>query len=157
MILDRIENRSLYPFGSAWDAAFNFLKTVTPETECGKTFLDGDRLFVIVDSYETKARDAAKLETHRKYVDIQVMISGEESHEVFPKNELTVSEPYNPERDAEFYRIPETFRTRVNLHSGDFAVYFPEDGHMPCLMSGSRPEKIKKVVVKIAVDQLNKG
>ncbi len=157
MIIDRIENCALYPFGNAWKAAFDFVKTVTPETECGKTFLDGDNLFVIVDSYETKARDAAKLETHRKYVDIQLMISGTESHEIFPKTELTVSEPYNPERDAEFYKIPESFRTRFNLRSGDFAVYFPEDAHLPCLMSSSRPERIKKVVVKIAVDQLNKG
>ena len=157
MILDRIENHSLYPFGNAWKAAFDFLKTVTPETECGKTFLDGNNLFFIVDSYETKPRDAAKLETHRKYVDIQVMISGNETHEVFPKNELTVREPYNPEIDAEFYRIPETFYTHVNLNPGDFAVYFPEDAHLPCLMSGNKPQRIKKVVIKIAVDLLNKN
>jgi YhcH/YjgK/YiaL family protein len=157
MIIDRIENNALYPFGKLWDAAFAFLKTVTPETACGRYELDGDNLFVIIDSYETKSRDAAKLETHRKYVDIQAMISGKETHEVFPKKELTVSTPYSPEKDAQFYQIPETARTCINLRPGDFAVYFSQDAHLPCLTTGGTPQPVRKAVVKIAVDLLNKG
>jgi len=154
MIFDRLENHNLYPFGEAWEAAFDFLKTVTPEMENKKYVLDGDRLFAGVDSYNTKARDTAKLETHRKYVDIQVLISGNETFEVFQKQELTVSEPYNSEKDAEFYQVPAKTRAKITMDPGHFIVFFPEDAHMPCLMTGITPQPIKKVVIKLAVELL---
>ncbi len=154
MIVDSIKNHSLYPLGPAWKAAFDFLKTLTPETETGKRLIQGDRLFAGVDCYETKSRAAAKLETHRKYVDIQVLLSGEEVIEIFPKNGLTVSEPYNPEKDAEFYQVPPETRAKVTLSPGQFVVFLPEDAHMPCLMAGNSPQPVKKVVIKVAVELL---
>lgn len=154
MIADSIKNHSLYPFGPAWNAAFDFLKTLTPETETGKRLIQGDRLFAGVDCYETKSRAVAKLETHRKYVDIQVLLSGEEVIEIFPKQELTVSTPYNPEKDAEFYKVPPEPCAKVTLSPGRFVVFLPEDAHMPCLMAGDSPQPVKKVVIKVAVDLL---
>ncbi|MCC7300176.1 MAG: YhcH/YjgK/YiaL family protein [Verrucomicrobia bacterium] len=154
MIADSIQNNSLYPFGPAWKAAFEFLKTLTPDSETGKRLIQGDRLFAGIDCYETKPRSAAKLETHRKYVDIQVLLSGTETIEIFPKNGLTVSEPYNPGKDAEFYEKPTEPHAKVVLNPGQFLVFFPEDAHMPCLMSGTSPVPVKKVVFKIAVDLL---
>lgn len=154
MIFDRVENQTAYPFGKAWKAAFDYIKTVTPDTATGKYPLQGDGLFAIMDSYSTKVRTDAKLETHRKYIDIQVMISGEEVQEIFPAAEMTVSTPYIPERDVEFYRIPQEPGARITLRPGDFAVYFPHDAHMPCLTAGSTPQPVKKAVVKVAVDLL---
>ena len=116
--------------------------------------LHGDRLFAGVDSYHTKARDIAKLETHRKYVDIQVLISGSETFEIFPKQGLTVSESYIPERDVEFYQVPAETRAKITMNPGQFIVFFPEDAHMPCLMTGNSPQPVKKVVIKVAVDLL---
>ena len=157
MIIDHLEHQAQYPFGRLWDTAFEFLKTVTPETACGKYPLEGDALIAIVDGYETKPRNSAKLETHRKYADIQIMISGEEAHEIFPEEGLTVSTPYIPERDVEFYQIPKESGIRLVMRPGDFAVYFPQDAHMPCLMTGSAPQLIKKVVFKIVVDSMEKN
>ncbi len=157
MIIDRFENHTLYPFGSAWNAAFEFLKTLTPESETGKVLMQGDRLYAGVDCYNTKARDAAKLETHRKYVDIQVLLSGSECLEIFPKNGLKVSQPYNPEKDAEFYQVPADAPVRITLSPGEFLVFFPEDAHMPGLMSGNVSQPVKKVVIKVAADLLDKG
>ena len=154
MIFDRLENQNLYPFDEAWKAAFDFLKTVTPETATGKYLIQGNDLYAGVDSYNTKARDIAKLETHRKYVDIQVLISGSEIFEVFQKQELTVSEPYNSEKDAEFYQVPAKPRAQITMNPGQFIVFFPEDAHMPCLMTGNSPQPVKKVVVKVAVELL---
>ena len=154
MIFDRLENQNIYPFGEAWKAVFDFLKTVTPETATGKYLIQGNDLFAGVDSYNTKARDIAKLETHRKYVDIQVLISGSEIFEVFQKQELTVSEPYNPEKDAEFYQVPAKPRMQITMEPGQFIVFFPEDAHMPCLMTGITPQPVKKVVIKLAVELL---
>jgi YhcH/YjgK/YiaL family protein len=154
MIIDSIKNHSLYPFGPSWETAFEFLKTLTPETETGKRLIQGDRLFAGVDCYETKSRAAAKLETHRKYVDIQMLLSGEEIIEVFEKQGLTVSVPYNPEKDAEFYQVPAKPCATITLEPGQFAVFLPEDAHMPCLMTGNSPEPVKKVVIKVAVELL---
>ncbi|MEI7850225.1 MAG: YhcH/YjgK/YiaL family protein [Kiritimatiellales bacterium] len=154
MIVDSIKNHSLYPLGPAWKAAFDFLETLTPETETGKRLIQGDHLFAGVDCYETKSRAAAKLETHRKYVDIQVLLSGEEVIEVFQLQDLTVSTPYNPEKDAEFYQVPPETRAKVTLSPGQFVVFLPEDAHMPCLMAGDSPQPVKKVVIKVAVELL---
>jgi YhcH/YjgK/YiaL family protein len=154
MITDRIENHTLYPFGPAWKVAFDFLKTVTPGMENKKYFLQDNELYAGVDSYSTKAREDAKLEAHRNYVDIQVLISGSESFEVFPGKGLTVSESYNPEKDVEFYQVPAETRAKITLEPGQFIVFFPEDAHMPCLMAGSSSQPVKKVVIKIAVDLL---
>ena len=154
MIIDCIGNHTLYPLGPAWEAAFDFMKTVQPEMENKKYIIQGDRLFAIADSYHTKARDAGKLETHRKYVDIQMLVSGSETLEVFPKHELSVSEPHNSEKDAEFYHIPAEHGIKINLTPGRFAVFFPEDAHMPCIMTGNSPQPVKKIVIKFAVDLL---
>lgn len=154
MIADSIQNSSLYPFGPAWEAAFELLETLTPDSETGKRLIQGNDLFANVDCYKTRFPADARLEAHRKYVDIQVLLSGEEIIEFFPRNGLTVSEPYKPERDVEFYGNPAKEHARVILKPGQFVVFFPEDAHMPCIMTGTSPEPVKKVVFKIAVDLL---
>jgi YhcH/YjgK/YiaL family protein len=154
MIADSIQNSTLYPFGPAWTAAFDFLKTLTPDSETGKRLIQGNDLFAGVNGYETKSRADAKLETHRKYVDIQVLLSGTEVIEIFPKKALAVSEPYSSERDVEFYEKPDKEYAKVILKPGQFLVFFPDDAHMPCVMTGTSPEPVKKVVFKIAIDLL---
>lgn len=151
MIIDSIQNSSRYPFGPLWKKAFEFVQTLSPDMETRKYVLQDRDLYAGIDSYLTKTRSAAKLETHRIYVDIQVLISGSEIFEVFPKEGLTVNEPYNPEKDAEFYQIPPEPRAQITLKPGQFIVFFPEDAHMPCLMTGSTPQPVKKTVIKLAV------
>jgi len=154
MIIDSIKNHSLYPYGDLWTQAFEFLKTATPELENGKVVLDGNNLFAGIDCYETKARENTKLETHCNYIDIQVLLSGTECIEVFPKANLKVSEPYDATRDAEFYEVPEQAPIRVTLTPGQFMVFFPEDAHMPCLHAGDSSKPVQKVVIKLRADLL---
>jgi len=154
MIIDSIKNHTLYPYGDLWTKAFDFLRTATPELEDGKVILDGDDLFAGIDCYVTKARADAKLETHQRYVDIQVLLSGTECLEIFPQANLTVSEPYDAERDVEFYEVPETAPIRVTLKPGQFIVFFPEDAHMPCLNADDTLKPVQKVVIKLRADQL---
>ncbi|MFA5689205.1 MAG: YhcH/YjgK/YiaL family protein [Kiritimatiellales bacterium] len=157
MIVDRIENFADYPYGDAWNKAFEFLKTLTPETETRRYELLGDDLYVMVDSYETKARSAAKLETHAKYIDIQFMIDKEEVHEIHSALTLSAQTPYDPEKDVSFFYLPEFSSSLITLRTGEFAVYFPQDAHMPCLMSGDTPQRIKKAVVKIKTELMHTG
>lgn len=155
MIIDSIKNHTLYPYGELWTKAFDFLRTASPELEEGKIILKDEDLFAGIDFYETKERAAAKLETHQRYVDIQVLLSGTECLEIFPKKGLTVSEPYNADKDAEFYKVPETAPVRINLTPGQFIVFFPEDAHMPCLNVGDTSKPVQKVVIKLRANQLH--
>ena len=154
MIIDSIKNHSLYPYGELWAKAFDFLRTATPELEDGKVVLAGDDLFAGIDSYETKARENAKLETHQHYIDIQTLLSGTECLEIFPKDGQSVSEPYDTNKDAEFYKVPDTAPVRVTLNPGQFIVFFPEDAHMPCLNAGDSSKPVQKVVIKLRADRI---
>ena len=154
MISDSIDHHHLYPYGEAWEKAFAFLRGLSPDTPTGKYALGGTKMFAGIDVYPTKTRETAKLETHRKYVDIQVLLSGEEAIDVYPKSSLTVNEPYDAGRDAEFYRVPDAAPVRAVLTPGRFLVFLPDDAHMPCLSVGSTPVDVKKVVIKVAVELL---
>jgi YhcH/YjgK/YiaL family protein len=154
MIIDKLENWEHYHFGPAWKRALEFLMTLTPDAEEKKYRLQGDEIFAQVATYETRRPETAVLEAHRKYVDIQTVLSGSEKMECFSREGLAVDTPYDESKDAEFYRRSGHAPTRVDLSPGTFVMLFPQDAHMPGLMIGERPELIKKVVVKISLELL---
>src|SRR3990167_3129683 len=149
MIVDRIQNGKAYSLGKAWQLAFEFLVSLKPDAEEKKYRVQGDDIFAMVMSYETRPPDTAALETHRKYLDIQTVITGGEGIAWFPKDELIIKQPYDESKDVEFYHHPNSRFARVSVFPGIFVALFPHDAHMPSLMLGNTPECIKKVVVKV--------
>ena len=154
MIVDRIQNGKAYPMGKAWQLAFEFLLSLKPDAEEKKYHVQGDDIFAMVMSYETRPPDTAVLETHRKYLDIQTVITGGEGIAWFPKDELIIKQPYDELKDVEFYHHPNSSFARMDVFPGIFVALFPHDAHMPSLMLGNTPECIKKVVVKVNVKLL---
>lgn len=115
--------------------------------EAGARFpLDGERLFAFVQCYETHANDTP--EAHRKYIDIQYLIEGEELVGVAPLETMTEEVEARPEGDIWFYH-GET--APLPIGRGRFLVLFPEDAHAPCLPAGA-PAHVKKCVVKVLAD-----
>lgn len=110
----------------------------------------GDGVFGIEQVYRTRFRGEANYESHRAYIDIQAVIEGEEGIDVADIGRLSVLEPYNPEKDLILY-APFEFGSWLRVGSGDIAVLFPPDGHMPCLHPGRDPVLVRKVVVKVPV------
>lgn len=109
----------------------------------------GEGLFAMEQCYESKERYNWS-ESHRKYIDIQVIVAGEELMEVANIGKLPVKEPYDEARDVIIYGdFAGTSVLRVG--AGEGAVYFPEDGHMPNLRVGADPVLMRKVVVKVPV------
>ncbi|MBT4838095.1 MAG: YhcH/YjgK/YiaL family protein [Methylococcales bacterium] len=155
MISDQIKNWSLYPLGNAWQQAFTFLQTLPVDAEEKKYAIQGDNIFAIVMSYETRKPENAVLEAHRKYLDIQLLLSGEEDIRCYPTPFLTVNKPYNSSKDVEFYDKNATETTVIKLKPGNFSALLPDDAHMPCLMSAGKVMTVKKVVVKVDVSLLN--
>jgi len=141
--------------GKAWQTAFEFLFSLDENTEEKKYYLQGEDMFAMVTSYETRSPEIAVLESHRKYLDIQTVIKGREGMAWFPASELAVKQPYDEQKDVEFYHCPDLRIAHANIFPGIFAVFFPHDAHMPSLMIGDVPECVKKVVVKVNVKLLN--
>ena len=174
MIYDSMKNfaayRKLAP--KAWEKVSAFLAGCTPETPAGRYELDGDRVYAMVQGYETHDADPDKLEIHRKYVDIQLLLSGEESVVCRSVAGLKETVPYNAEKDIAFYRLAIEQSVPLTLVPGNFAVFFPEEGHMPgvscagelycreCPVASEQPypptppRHVVKVVVKIAANAL---
>lgn len=154
MIVDRLHNHKCYPFGKAWQLAFDFLLALPPDAEEKKYPLLGDDLFAIVMSYQTRTSDTAEIEAHRKYLDIQAVLRGAEGIGWSQVDDLRIDTPYDAAKDAELYKHPERGLLRVDLFPGDFIALFPHDAHMPSLMTQQLPVFTKKVVVKVGMHLL---
>ena len=116
----------------------------------GKHAVDGDRVFAIVQRYPSKPAEKCRFETHRQYIDIQMVVSGAELMEVRAAEDLTVTEPYKP--DIEFYATPDAGSCHtVLLAPGSLAILFPEDAHRPCVAIGGIPAAVHKIVLKVAI------
>ncbi len=128
--------------------AFDFLnrKDLT-ELSVGTYEIDSERIYAMVQEYEGKGQDTAKLETHHRYIDIQYTISGNELIGYRHASECTPDgKGWNNEKDICFFTDKSGFWLPVP--SGSFAVFFPEeDAHTP--MAGFGP--VRKVVIKIEV------
>lgn len=149
MIFDAIENAEKYfGLGEKFKTAFNFLLSTEFDSQTDeKIEIDGEEIFALVQSYETRFQEDAKWEKHEKYIDIQYMISGSENIGFVLADYLEVTEDYNEESDIEFLEGDGDF---LQLNDGEFAVFFPDDAHMPGLAVEAK-EKVNKVVVKIKI------
>lgn len=157
MIVDHIANWRCYRLGEAWQRAFAFLETLSPDADEQEYPLDGDRLFARVMSYPTKEETAADavLEAHRKYVDIQMALVGSERIAVYPARGLAEKDPYDVERDVTFFKYVEPAKLQLSMYPGTFACLLPQDAHMPQLHTGQAGAVVKKVVVKVALETLD--
>ncbi len=134
-----------------WDKAFNYLKTTDlAALEIKKHVIDEDKLFATVTGYYTKSRDVARFEAHRKYIDIQYVISGEEMIGVAPvASKGEILQPYDESRDLEFMNVNEGVEYKATPQN--FFLFFPSDIHRPSL-SVSDSSQVKKIVVKVKID-----
>ncbi|NDV78983.1 YhcH/YjgK/YiaL family protein [Dysgonomonas sp. 511] len=146
MILDSLKNaEAYYSLHPLFKEAFEYVKSVDfAKAEVGKTELKGKDLFVAVSDSTMKTEDDAKMEVHNKYIDIQIPVSKPETYGWKARTELEEErDPFNEEKDIQFFKDKGT--TLVTAVPGDFAIFFPQDGHAPCIGEGT----IRKVVVKI--------
>jgi YhcH/YjgK/YiaL family protein len=150
MILDSLGRAPVYHLlHPGLPAAFAWLLGRAASAETGRHEV-AEGVVAIVDAYRTAPASEKKWETHRRHVDLQVVLSGSELVGWSPVSELTTRIPYNPEKDAEFYESPVFAVTRFRLHPGLFAVFFPGDGHQPGVME-EQPAEVRKVVFKLRI------
>ena len=151
MIYDTLNNIAFYK-GLSPDIyeGLKFLQQVNPDIAVG-TYQLTPNIKAIVSEYTTKEVNENGYETHRQNIDIQYLLKGNEKIAYLPLEELSVTKPYSEETDAAFYKVVyDHSPSTLDLRPGYFAIFFPQDGHMPQLCA-KEPEKVKKVVVKVRV------
>jgi biofilm protein TabA len=127
--------------------AFEFLrstdlKSLTP----GKHAVQGDHIFAIVEACTGRTRTEAKLECHRRYIDIQLVLEGIDEMGWKPVAEcVDPATDYDAARDILFFN--DNPSSWVSTPPGSFCLFFPDDAHAPLVSTGM----IRKVVVKVAL------
>lgn len=146
MILDTVDRLSSYEgMHPLMGKVIQFLnETELDSLEPGRIVLQGDDLFVNVNMVQPLAREDARIEVHRKYIDIQIPITGNEEMGYTSESFLEAeSQPYDPEIEAGFHGGQS--HTWLQVRKGMFVVFFPGEGHAPAVT----PVPLKKIVVKI--------
>lgn len=144
MIFDEIKNIKKYNVPAE---AVEFVLNLTPEIECGKYILS-DNVYASVNEYSTKNHEDCFFEAHKKYIDIQLLLKGEERLDFTFADGYKVKEEYNADKDIVFFYDDERDVYSLKLVSGVFAVLYPHEAHKP-QMNYKENKPVKKVVVKI--------
>lgn len=148
MILDQLSAATAYEgLHPLFPKAFAYLRGFNPNTEDGKHEIQGQDLVAIVQRYQTAPADDKTWEAHKIYGDIQFVYEGIEFCGHTDQSTLTVTKPYFADKDVEKYAPPTYPTALITLGRGNFAVFYPRDGHQPGVQVTSASE-ILKVVVK---------
>lgn len=148
MVLDKLEN-----FGEYISLNPNFAKVLEflqngnlHDLPLGRNEICGDIVFANVVEVKPKSKSEAPIETHRKYIDVHVPLSGNEIIGYTPLAELPFAEFVEAD-DAALYPVSLQARDYFNVKKGDFAIFFPQDGHAPAITE----VPLKKIIVKVAM------
>ena len=143
MIVDTIENLGKYvALNPLFADVVEFLKNHDLQNmEPGKYPIKDKDLFMNLQVAQQRTKDTAFLETHIEMIDIQIPITCAETFGYTPLCDLPAFD-YNAEKDITKYgdTKPQTF---VTVNPGQFAIFFPQDGHMPCIID--EPEILKAI------------
>ena len=151
MIFDNLNNmEQYYKLNENFKIGFEFLlNNDLKSLKDGKYQIKGDEVFANIQSLTTKEKSQKKWEAHKKYIDIQYVISGKECMGYGIYEDFKTSEKYNEIKDVEFLEGEKY--NYINVEENEFVIFYPNDVHAPMLCV-ENPEQIKKVIVKIAID-----
>jgi len=146
MIIDTINNLSKYV---GMNPLFADVVAFLDENDlnalnAGKHLIREKDLFVNIQEAKGRSREAAVLETHIDMIDIQIPLSGEETFGYTPLCDLPPYE-YNEEKDITKYGDTQA-QTYVTVKPGQMIIFFPQDGHAPCITDKA---EIKKAIFKV--------
>jgi YhcH/YjgK/YiaL family protein len=149
MILDRLENLKDYvALNPHFVKVVDFLsKNDLASLPLGRNAIDGELVYANVMEIKPKSQEEARLEVHRRYIDIQIPLTEDERMGYSPLCELPEIEFVEAD-DAALYQVGTAARDYFNVRMGEFVVFFPQDAHAPAITG----KPMKKVVIKVAVE-----
>jgi biofilm protein TabA len=148
IVIPREKIQDLIPLHPLFEKAFSFLEKVSKEGfPEGRFPIDGDKIVAIVQTTHGVKKKEAKLEVHRKYIDIQYTMEGEDLIGIKPTSLCKdVEMPYNEEIDKALFRDEPLYW--VPSDQNTVCIFFPYDGHAPFVSS----RKVKKLILKVLLD-----
>lgn len=148
MILDHLEQAGRYEsLAPGFARAFQFLRSLDPALPDGRHEIDGAAVYATLMSLETKVPANLTHEVHRRYADVQFLISGQEAMYFTPADRLGAGNGYDADKDYELCDQP-LLSSTLAVRPGQFVIFFPGEGHKPNLALGA-PGRARKVVVKV--------
>ena len=147
MILDKIENISRYFKAPIFEEIFEKLKEFDVNTPNG-TYKTHESYYFKVMSYETQLYPKI-IESHKKEVDVQILLSGKELIKIYKEQDVSTSEEYNIDVDCQFYQELNPPIAELILEPNYMAVFFPNDIHGPMYTHDNNAHELKKIVIKI--------
>ena len=99
----------------------------------------------------TKPHEVAKFEAHRDYIDIQLLLSGNERIYYNDVEGLVEAAPYDKSRDIVFFKDSVKKSDYLTLNGTNFALIYPHEAHAPQVSVNDYAEQVKKVVVKVKI------
>ncbi len=132
--------------GQPWEKAFSWIDIFKLEKPDGK-FEIAKEMFANVFTTETTDRLEGKYELHKSHIDIHYCLTGGELIES-ATIKLELAKQYDPQEDAELYNPPEQKGNQIIMKPGDFAVFFPNELHLPKIFDGTN-KTVRKLVIKI--------
>ena len=149
MIIDSIKNaKKYYSVHPSFKAAFEALEKIDESTPNERITVDGDNIFINMAEYVNKNVDECAYESHKKYIDIQYVVSGEEYIDLCDQDILEFTDNRLDTDDIAFFRNTDKF-SRADLTEGIFVVIFPGEAHKPCIAPDGKGVKVRKAVAKI--------
>lgn len=148
MILDSLDKLGSYEaLNPNFAKAIEFIKANDlASLPLGRNEIFGDLVYANVMEIQPKGKEEARVEIHRRYIDIQIPISCDELMGYTPLSELPAPD-YDESTDAALYPVGLAAREYFNVKNDQFVIFFPQDGHAPAIT----PVPMKKIVVKVAM------
>lgn len=157
MIFGHISQYKTFALHNALLRGLEFLhNTDFAKLPSGVVEIEGRDIYAQILDLDTKQKHENRPEVHRKYIDIQFLYRGKEQIGYAPDcGNYIVAESLLEQRDILFYEDNIADESMLIMTEGCFAVFFPNDIHRPgCIFES--PSKIRKIVVKVAMDLLAK-
>jgi YhcH/YjgK/YiaL family protein len=143
--------RAYFKNPDRWNKAFEFLRgNDLTKLELKRYDIDGDNLFIMISEYNTKDPETARFEAHKKYIDIQYVVTGSELMNIAPLTSGdSILQKYDPVKDIEFLSVKKA--SVLKAGPDRFFIFFPEDAHRPGLKENVNAP-VRKAVVKVKID-----
>lgn len=148
MILSNLNDVDTYlPLHPLFRTLVDYLRTHDLlHAPLGRITIDGDRLFINNINPDCKRADEQPMEGHKRYIDVHVLLEGQETYGVKPLGTSSdVVQPYDEATDMALYGDrPDNY---ITLRPGQLLILWPEDLHAPFIGTG----KIRKLIAKVKI------
>ncbi len=150
MIYDSLKNCAQYEgTHEGFRKGFDFIKKAVSENlPEGRYELDGTDVYAFIQQYTSKPEAESSFEAHKRYIDIQYIVSGVEVMDFADASEMKVKTEYSDEKDVGFF-LDSDNAGRIIVREGEYGIFFPWDAHKPGMCKDNKPDTVRKIVVKV--------